>query len=293
MKILLTGGSGFIGRNIIEAFDSRYTIIAPSSKELDLTDESAVRSFFYANQVDIVIHSAVRPGHRNAQDPSNQLYINTRMYFNIIRNADRFKRLIFIGSGAAYDVKHAMVKVREEDFDKYIPSDEHGFSKYIINKHLEQLDDAVDLRVFGIFGKYEDYAIRFISNAICKTLFNLPITIRQNRMFDYLFIDDLMPVLEHFIHNKPSSSAYNVTPAHAIKLSTIAELVKIRSGREVPVIISEQGLGLEYSGNNQRLHTTLPDGLKLTPINVAIDQLYTWYEQRKDSINYNALLIDK
>jgi GDP-L-fucose synthase len=292
MNIFLTGGSGFIGKNIIEALGPKYSIIAPSSKELNLVDEQAVQDFFSTNNIDIVIHSAVKPGHRNAKDPSNQLYANTRMYFNIIRNADKFQRLVFLGSGAVYDVRKPMVKVDENDFNIHVPGDEHGFSKYIIAKHMEHLDDAVALRIFGIFGKYEDYAIRFISNTICKVLFDLPITIRQNRRFDYLYIDDLMPVIEHFIHNKPVSPAYNVTPDSSVELTSIAELVRTRSGKEVPINISEQGMGMEYSGNNARICTALP-GLAFTPLAAAIDHLYSWYEDRKDLIDKNALLIDK
>ena len=54
----------------------------------------------------------------------------------------------------------------------------------------------MELRLFGVFGRHEDYAIRFISNAICKTLFDLPITLRQNRTFSYLYVDDLGPIVE-------------------------------------------------------------------------------------------------
>ncbi len=57
----------------------------------------------------------------------------------------------------------------------------------------------MELRLFGVFGPHEDYAIRFISNAICKALFGLPITLRQNRTFSYLFIDDLGPIVERFL----------------------------------------------------------------------------------------------
>ena len=38
MKILITGGSGFIGRSLIKAFKEDYDVFAPSSKELDLTN---------------------------------------------------------------------------------------------------------------------------------------------------------------------------------------------------------------------------------------------------------------
>ena len=56
----------------------------PVKKELDLLDEVAVRDYFSTHEIDIVIHGAVRPGHRNAADPSGQLYQNTRMSFSIL-----------------------------------------------------------------------------------------------------------------------------------------------------------------------------------------------------------------
>ena len=292
MRIFLTGGSGFIGKNIIERLCERYEILAPKSDELDLSDEIAVKAFFQQSSIDIVIHSAVRPGHRNSKDPSNQLYQNTRMFFNIIRNSAKFKHLISLGSGAVYDIRNPIVKVPEEYFDTHVPADEHGFSKYIIAKHMEKLTNAVKLRVFGVFGRYEDYTIRFISNAICKSLCNLPITIKQNRRFDYLYIDDLMPVLEHFIHNPAQHSAYNVTPNTAIDLYTIAEMVRARSGKDFPIIVSEPGMGPEYSGDNVRLRTEIP-GLKFTPLVDAIDQLYSWHEKNIRLIDREKLSIDK
>ena len=42
IKILLTGGSGFIGRNIYNSLKSNYQITRPSSKKLDLTDREQV-----------------------------------------------------------------------------------------------------------------------------------------------------------------------------------------------------------------------------------------------------------
>lgn len=292
MSIFLTGGGGFIGRNIIEALGVRYDILAPSSRELDLGDEVAVENYFSRNDIDIVIHAAVRPGHRNAKDPSQQLYVNTRMFFNIVRNAKRFKRLISLGSGAVYDIRNSMQKLKEEQFDMHVPADEHGFSKYIIAKHMEKLDNAVKLRVFGVFGRYEDYTIRFITNAICKAICNLPITIRQNRRFDYLYIDDLMPVLEHFIHKPAQYSAYNVTPDKAVDLYTIAELVRTRSGKELPIIVSEPGMGPEYSGDNGRLRAEIPE-LNFTPLVEAVDRLYGWYEENFREIDREKLLVDK
>jgi len=290
--IFLTGGSGFIGRNLIEQMGGRYEIVAPRHQELELTDERQVADFFKKQRFDIVIHSAVRPGHRNAKDPSSQLNINLRMFFNILRNRDKFGKLIFLSSGAVYDVAKPMVKVREEDFDKVVPGDEHGFSKYIISKHIAAIENAVELRIFGIFGKYEDYAIRFISNAICKTLFDLPITLRQDRKFDYLFVDDLTPVVEHFIVNKVTDKAYNVTPDYSIGLLALAQKVKEISGKNVPIQVGREGMGLEYSGDNARLRREMP-GFKFTPLDEAVKKLFAWYEKNQGSIDKSVLLFDK
>lgn len=45
MNIFLTGGSGFMGRNILESLSGKYNIIAPSHRGLELTNEDAVTDF--------------------------------------------------------------------------------------------------------------------------------------------------------------------------------------------------------------------------------------------------------
>ena len=292
MNIFITGGTGFIGRNLSEFLSEKYRVLAPSHKELELLDEDAVRNFFLKNNVDVVIHSAVRPGHRNAKDPSNQLYNNSRMFFNIARNSDKFKKMIFLNSGLVYDIKHYLPKMKEEYFDNHVPADEGGFSKYIAAKYIENTRNIVELRVFGIFGKYEDYAIRFISNAICKTLFDLPITIKQNRKFDYISVNDFMPIIEHFIKNSPAHKAFNVSPSSSIELLELAKIVKEISGKNLPIKIAAEGLGVEYSGDNTRLMREI-SGLKFTDIKKSIAELYKWYETNKSSIDVNRLMTDK
>jgi GDP-L-fucose synthase len=125
----------------------------------------------------------------------------------------------------------------------------------------------------------KDYAIRFISNAICKSLFDLPITVKQNRRFDFLDVDDLMSVLEWFVEHTPRHHAYNVTPDSAVTLYDIACMVKEISGkRHLPIKVAQESMGLEYSGDNERLRHEMPN-LALTPMRKSVEKLYLWYSK--------------
>ena len=291
MKILVTGASGFIGRNIVEYLSSRnHSVLLPTHHELDLMDEHSVRKYLANQGIDVVIHGAVKPAQRTAVDHSQILYHNTKMLFNIIRNSDYFNRLLFMSSGAVYDMEHYVPKMPETYFDTFVPKDEYGFSKYLSAKCIEQVENIVELRLFGIFGKYEEYAIRFISNAICKTIFDLPISMKQNRQFDYLYISDFGQILDYFIHEDARYCAYNVTPDHAINLYSIAEKVLEISGKKLPIVVNKSGMAMEYSGNNQRLHEEID--LVFTPLDDAIKELYSWYSTNLHLINKNLLLTD-
>ncbi|OGW08213.1 MAG: epimerase [Nitrospinae bacterium RIFCSPLOWO2_12_39_16] len=294
LNVLLTGGSGFIGRNILESFlAEKYNIVAPRHAELDLIDDDAVKHFFEKNKIDIVIHSAIKPGHRNVKDSSNLFYADSRMFFNIVRNSALYRKLIVLGSGSVYDmIRQNLPKVDEDSLGESIPVDEHGFFRYVSAKYIELIDNAVELRIFSIFGKYEDYAIRFISNAICKAIFDLPITIKQNRKFDFLYIADLMPILDYFISTDCKYKNYNITPDEAIELYVTAEKVRAISGKDLPIIVGKPGMGLEYSGSNTRLRNEI-HGLKLTNIDESMRQLYQWYSENKHTINRDLLLFDK
>src|SRR5690349_17851289 len=57
--VLLTGGSGMVGRNVAEfPAASGWKLVAPGSRELDLRDAQATADFVRKLQPDVIIHAA-------------------------------------------------------------------------------------------------------------------------------------------------------------------------------------------------------------------------------------------
>lgn len=294
MNIFLTGGEGFIGRNIKESYLSgKHKIYSPSISDLDLQDENSVRNYILSNKIDIVIHSAAKAGHRNAPDPTGIFFYNTRMFFSLARNIDYIKKMIVLGSGAVYDQRHYRERMNEEYSDSNLPLDEHGLCKYVIDKSLAGFNSKIiDLRIFGIFGKYEDYAIRFISNMCCKAILDINLTMNQNRLFSYLYVDDLIPVLDFFMENNPAHEIYNVTPDNSYELYNLAEKVIEISGKKLDIICKQEGMGSSYTGDNNRLKNEFKN-IIFTDIDKAIADLYKWYYDNRAILNKDVFINDR
>ena len=115
--------------------------------------------------------------------------------------------------------------VREDQFENGLPNSAYGLAKYTIGRFIEKSDNIYNLRIFGLFGKYENWKKTFVSNACCKALKGLPITIRQNLILDYMHIDDFVPVVERFFCPKHSYHSYQFSLSRATDLTVIANIV--------------------------------------------------------------------
>ena len=105
--VLLTGGSGFLGRRIADALRSRgYEVIAPGRPKFDLMDRASVDRAIDTIRPDIVVHSAAYYGGLGicVAEPHEVFYRNTIMSANILDAAARggVRRFMGIGSACAY-----------------------------------------------------------------------------------------------------------------------------------------------------------------------------------------------
>ncbi len=106
MRILLTGGSGLVGRNIKESLDKCYHVLTPSIDELDLCEYDQVFNYFLTEQPDFIIHCAGLVGGiaANIKNPVRFLVENMDMGRNVVLAAYRvgITRLINIGTSCMF-----------------------------------------------------------------------------------------------------------------------------------------------------------------------------------------------
>ena len=290
MKILLTGASGFIGKNIKEQLQVGYEIYCPSREELNLLKTDSVENYIKENSFDIVIHSANTNNTRKTTTTAyDSLDGNLRMFFNLERCKNYYGKMFYFGSGAEYDMQHYIPAMQEDYFDTYIPKDSYGFSKYIMSKVCNNSKNIYDLRLFGVYGRYEEWERRFISNAICRALTGRSITIQKNVYFDYLWVDDLVRIMEWFIKSVPFYKHYNVCRGDKIDLYSLACMVREILNIDCEIIVGEQGWKPEYTGDNTRLLAEIGD-YQFTDFRESIGELCEYYKDNIDMIDETKLI---
>ena len=294
MNIFITGANGFVGSHLKEYLQKNYSkhnLFTPSSKELDLADEKQVDSYILSNKIDIIIHLANRGGGRDVADMKNITEYNLRIFFNIAKHEKNLKKIISFGSGAEYGKHKPIVDVKEEDYLKEQAHDEYGFYKSITSKYIEKTEKIVQLRIFGAYGEYENYRFKFISNAIVKNLLKLPIVVNKNVYFDYIYIDDLVKMIDWFMHNEAKEKIYNATTGSKVDLLTLVDLVNETSDFKSKIIVLNKGLNNEYTSNNDRLMKELKD-FEFTSHKDAITKMREYFSYNFEKLDKDTIIND-
>ena len=117
--IYVAGHRGMVGSAIIRQLEAQgcNNVITQTSSKLDLTNQSAVKSFFSKNKIDAVFLAAAKVGgiHANNEYPAEFIYQNLMIESNIVHEAWRsgVQKLLFLGSSCIYP-KLAEQPMKEE-----------------------------------------------------------------------------------------------------------------------------------------------------------------------------------
>lgn len=287
---MITGSGGFVGKNLAEGLSEKYQIFAPRSSELDLTNYQEVEKYLTSNKIKIVVHAAVHSALTTERDAGFQ--IDLRMLANLIRNLDKLDKLIVFGSGAEFAKTRDIRKVKEDEWGLYIPEDSYGLSKVITQEIVKREPKMINLRLFGIYGPYEDYHYKFISNAIVKNLLGLPIRIKQDVLFDYLYVTDLVEVVDYFLSHEGKYRDYNVTPSESIRISELVKLVNEVAEQKSVVEIVNPNFNYEYTGDNTRILNEIP-GWHMTSYREGVQKLFNYYKHINNALDLESIKQDE
>jgi UDP-glucose 4-epimerase len=250
MRVLITGGAGFIGRHISEYFQDRAEVrvldnlrcgfksnLSGLNCQLivgSILDRDLVREAMKG--VDFVFHlAAMTSVQESMQKPNECAEINTRGTAIVLQEAARakVKKLIFSSSAAIYGDNPTNPKIESMPADLKNP---YATSKNEGERHCRSFTDegllaTVSLRYFNVFGPYQDARSRYaaaIPAFIEKATRNEPITIfgdgRQTR--DFIYVKDVVAANAFFALESQANGVFNVACGRQITITDLALTIR-------------------------------------------------------------------
>ena len=250
MRILITGGAGFIGRHIAEHFQDRAEVrvldnlrcgFKGNLSGLDcqlvvgsILDRDLVRGGMTG--VDFVFHLAAMvsvPG--SVQKPKEYAETNVRGTTVVLEEAARAgaKKLIFSSSAAIYGDNPAIPQIESLAAE---PKSPYATSKYEGEQQCRSFTDqrrlpTVSLRYFNVFGPYQNPTSKYaavVPAFIEKAIRNEPITIfgdgRQTR--DFIYVKDVVAANAFFALKSQATGIFNVACGKQISIADLALTIR-------------------------------------------------------------------
>ena len=291
--ILITGGSGFIGRYCIKSLSSQgYDIVAISRnienkninypgvnvKNADITKKEAFNDL--PSGINCVIHlAAYYPTRENLEDNEKLLRVNgigtsNVLNFCVERNVEH---IIYFSTRLVYGPRNYK-KMKEADNTS--PTSFYGMSKLLGEWYCKKIGVEHDitysiLRFCAIYGPGEDpnrhiLPFRFINQALANN--DITVFGQGNRAKDYLYVKDATNAIIK-VYQKAVCGTYNIGPGGQVKVRHLAKMVsKIFSQGKSKVIFdasqeeipSETYLDISKAKNELSFEPeyTLENGLK-------------------------------
>jgi GDP-L-fucose synthase len=247
-RILVTGGAGFVGRPLCARLRQAGAaeLVAPRSRDFDLTDPGATARLFAGARPDLVVHLAAEVGgiRANQENPGRFFYANAMMGLNVIEEARRHgvAKLLVVGTVCSYP-KLTPVPFREEDLWAGYPEETnapYGIAKKSLLVMLQAYRDqyetnGVYLMPVNLYGPGDDFdlqnshvipaLLRKFEDARLAGADEVQCWGTGSASREFLYVDDCAEALALALERYDGPEPVNVGAASEITIRELAELI--------------------------------------------------------------------
>jgi len=306
-KIVITGGTGFLGKAVRKALlDSNDTIIPLRGRgEWDLTKQKHVEYLFAHNTPDVIVHLAARVGGigANKENPRLFMYENLAMGMNLIETARKYgalKKFVMVGTVCAYP-KFTPVPFKEEDIWNGYPEETnapYGIAKKALMEMLAAYNaqyglNCTNLIPVNMYGPHDNFhpsishVIPAIILKIDKAIQNKESSVELwgtgNASREFLYVDDCAEAIKLAIDTDTTPDPINIGTGVEFTISALAEKIASIMGYEGDVLFNANGM----DGQPRRCLDTskAKDALGFeaqTGLISGLKQTIEWYNNNKE-----------
>jgi GDP-L-fucose synthase len=309
MKILITGGTGFVGRHLQEGLSARgIEFVASGRREFDLTRSDHADALFSANRdADTIIHLACYQAAADfpAKHPGAQLAINTLIHTNVLEAWRRHlphARFIGMGSSCAYPSDlDSLTEDRLMDGAIHGSVYAYAFTKRFLHTGLLAYNDQYGLNGSYIipptlFGEHDDFHVstaHVVGALIGKFVHaakdgapSVEIWGDGSQVREFLYVKDFVDALITLVPQL-HRQVLNVAPGEGMSIRRLAESIARASGFKGALAYDpSRYVGVkEKFLNTSKLQSAF--ALKLAvDIDHGIDRTVAWYAAHADVLRH-------